>query len=446
MKSSIPKLLHDICGKPMLRWVIDSISNSGVDETLVVISTELDNSEEIHKMPVSLISQNIPLGTGHAVQQANKVLASFEGNLLIVNGDTPAIKPETLSSFVRHHEASGASITVMTCNDPPNENMGLVARNDYTDEITAIMEFKDENYYVSRGGEFNVGAYCIKSDFLQAVLGRIPESSNKEFYITRLIEIACSERLEIGSYKIEDPLEAMGVNNLLELSKVRNVLQNRINNYWLLNGIDLIEPCYIDVHVYIDKDCVIYQNTSLKGNTRIGKRSNIGPNSRLLDSLIGPDCNIFESVVEGATVKDRVNIGPFSHLRYGSYIESGVNIGNFAEIKNTIIGKDTLVGHFSYLGDSDIGAKVNIGAGTITCNFDGYQKHQTIIEEGAFIGSATKLIAPVKIGSYSVTGAGSIVTKDVAPGTTVVGMPARVINNNTSLIAKYNQKDNLSGY
>ncbi|MCL0032003.1 UDP-N-acetylglucosamine diphosphorylase/glucosamine-1-phosphate N-acetyltransferase, partial [Dehalococcoidia bacterium] len=164
-----------------------------------------------------------------------------------------------------------------------------------------------------------------------------------------------------------------------------------------------------------------------------GKASNIGPNSRLVDASVGQNCNIFESVVEGSTIGNDVNIGPFSHVRYGSYIESGVKIGNFAEIKNTQIGKNTLVGHFSYLGDCFIGDKVNIGAGTITCNFDGEQKHQTIIEKGAFIGSDTKLIAPVRVGTNAVTGAGSVVTKDVKPGSTVVGIPARPINKRTSL-------------
>ena len=433
MKSSVPKLLHKICGKSILGWVVDSVSNTRVEKVLVVTSPQLSNSDEIHKMSVSLIPQDIPLGTGHALLQARGELEDFDGNLLIVNGDTPAIKPESFSSLIKQHESSGAFITIMTCDNPFNEKMGLILRKPDTDEITAILEYGDKDYDVNVTSEFNVGAYCIKSELLSAVIDKIPQSSTKEFYITRLIEIAYTEGLCVDSYSIEDMDESIGVNTLLDLSRVRVVLQNRINSYWLLNGVDLIEPCYIEVGVHIGQDSVIYQNTSLQGETCIGKASNIGPNSRLVDASVGQNCNIFESVVEGSTIGNDVNIGPFSHVRYGSYIESGVKIGNFAEIKNTQIGKNTLVGHFSYLGDSFIGDKVNIGAGTITCNFDGEQKHQTIIEKGAFIGSDTKLIAPVRVGTNAVTGAGSVVTKDVKPGSTVVGIPARPINKRTSL-------------
>ena len=446
MKSSVPKLLHKICGKSMLRWVVDSVSNAGAEKILIVTSPQLSASDEIYQIPASFIVQDVPLGTGHALLQARGEIESFNGNWLIVNGDTPAIRPESFSSLIQQHESSGAFITVMTSHDPFNDNMGLISRENDTHYITAILEYGDKDYDVNVSSEFNVGAYCIKSELLPAVIDKIPESSTNEFYITRLIEIAYAEGLWVDSYTIKDPDETIGVNTLHDLSRVRLVLQNRINTYWLLHGVDIIEPCYIEIGVHIDKDSVIYQNTSLQGDTRIGTGCKIGPNSRLLDSSIGTDCKIFESVVEGSTTENGVNIGPFSHVRHGSHIESGVKIGNFAEIKNSNIGKEALVGHFSYLGDCFIGNKVNIGAGTITCNFDGKEKHQTIIEEGAFIGSDTKLIAPIRVGSNAITGAGSVVTKDVKAGTTVVGMPAREINKKTSLSSDYGKEGTDSGY
>lgn len=446
MKSSVPKLLHKICGKSMIGWVVDSVSSAGVEKVLIVTSPQLSDSDEIHQMSASLIAQDIPLGTGHALLQARSELESFSGNWLIVNGDTPAIRPESFSSLIQQHESSGAFITVMTSHDPFNENMGLISREHDTDDITAILEYGDKGYNVNDSSEFNVGAYCIKSELLLAVIDKIPESSTNEFHITRLVEIGHAAGLLVDSFTIEDPDETIGVNTLHDLSRARLVLQNRINTYWLLNGVDIVEPCYIEIDVRIDKDSVIYQNTSLQGDTHIGKGNTIGPNSRLLDASIGTDCKIFESIVENSTIESGVNIGPFSHVRHGSHIESGVKIGNFAEIKNSKIGKEALVGHFSYLGDCFIGKKVNIGAGTITCNFDGKEKHQTIIEEGAFIGSDTKLIAPVKVGSNAITGAGSVVTKDVKAGTTVVGMPARLINRKISLSADYNKEATDSGY
>tara|TARA_Y100000590_G_scaffold414535_1_gene511517 strand:+ start:484 stop:1887 length:1404 start_codon:yes stop_codon:yes gene_type:complete len=446
MKSSVPKLLHKICGKSMLSWVVDAVSDAGVEKVLIVTSPQIADSDEIQQMSASLISQDIPLGTGHALLQARNELESFDGNWLIVNGDTPAIRPASFSSLIQKHESSGAFITVMTSHHPFNGNMGLISRKHDTDDINAIVEYGDEDYDVNVSSEFNVGAYCIRSELLPAVIGKIPESSTNEFYITRLVEIAYAEGLLVDSYTIEDSSETIGVNTLHDLSRARLVLQNRINTYWLLNGVDIVEPCYIEISAHIDKDSVIYQNTSLQGDTHIGKGSKIGPNSRLLDTSVGADCNIFESVIESSTIGNAVNIGPFSHIRHGSYIESGVKIGNFAEIKNSRIGKEALIGHFSYLGDCFIGNKVNIGAGTITCNFDGKEKHQTIIEEGAFIGSDTKLIAPVKVGSNAITGAGSVVTKDVRSGTTVVGMPARPIDRKTPLSSDSNKEGAHSGY
>ena len=246
-----------------------------------------------------------------------------------------------------------------------------------------------------------------------------------DYRITDLIPMANNNSLRIGSVLVEDCDQALGVNNGIDLSLVRNIMQKRINEKWLLNGVSIIEPVYIDESVQLSSDSIIYPNTFIMGNSEVGPNTTIGPNSVITDSFIGEYSKITQSVVENAVLEDSIDVGPYSHIRPDSYIESNVHIGNFAEIKNSRIGRGTQIGHFSYIGDSVVGIEVNIGAGVITCNFDGLEKHRTSIGDRAFIGSDSLLVAPVNIGADASTGAGSVITKDVPDGATVIGMPAR---------------------
>jgi bifunctional UDP-N-acetylglucosamine pyrophosphorylase/glucosamine-1-phosphate N-acetyltransferase len=277
--------------------------------------------------------------------------------------------------------------------------------------------------------ELNTGVYCFRGDWLWDALERIPLSPKGEYYLTDLVGIAVSEGLSVRAIQADDPQEIIGINTRVHLAEATVIMQKRINRAWMLAGVTMIDPVstYIEVGVSIGQDTVIWSNTHLQGETRVGQTCTLGPNTIIRDSQVGDRCEVFSSVLEQAVLEDDVGIGPFGHLRKGAHLAQGVHMGNFGEVKNSYLGPGTKMGHFSYLGDATIGSNVNIGAGTITCNFDGQKKHPTKIGADSFIGSDTMLVAPLTLGEGSHTGAGSVVTKDVPPKTLVVGIPARKI-------------------
>jgi bifunctional UDP-N-acetylglucosamine pyrophosphorylase/glucosamine-1-phosphate N-acetyltransferase len=277
--------------------------------------------------------------------------------------------------------------------------------------------------------ELNSGVYCFQAAWLWEALRRIPLSPKGEYYLTDLVGIAVSDGLSVQAISASDPNELIGINTRLHLAEAESILRQRINRDWMLAGVTLADPAtsYIEAGVTIGQDTVIWPNTHLRGKTVIGANCTIGPNTIIADSQVGEQCKIIASVLEKAILEDHVEVGPFAHLRKGAHLARGVHMGNFGEVKNSYLGPDTKMGHFSYIGDATIGEDVNIGAGTITCNFDGERKNPTIIGSNVFIGSDTMLVAPVKLGDRARTGAGSVVTKDVQPDTLVVGVPARAI-------------------
>ncbi|MCS6906987.1 MAG: DapH/DapD/GlmU-related protein, partial [Anaerolineales bacterium] len=277
--------------------------------------------------------------------------------------------------------------------------------------------------------ELNVGLYCVRADWLWDTLPRITLSQKGEYFLTDLVALAVKEGLEVKTVSLADPVEAIGINHRAHLAEAEAVLRERINTHWMLEGVTILDPqsTYIEADVYLGQDTVIYPNTYLQGKTVIGQSCTIGPNTLIRDSQIGSKCQIVFSVVERAVLEDEVDVGPFAHLRQGAHLARGVHMGNFGEVKNSYLGPGTKMGHFSYIGDATIGAGVNIGAGTITCNYDGEKKNPTEVGDGAFIGSDTMLVAPVKLGEGARTGAGAVVTKDIPPHCLAVGVPARVI-------------------
>tara|TARA_B100001750_G_C15482744_1_gene586464 strand:+ start:206 stop:1555 length:1350 start_codon:yes stop_codon:yes gene_type:complete len=423
MKSKLPKMLQPICGKPMVGYVADAIRNTGINDIYGVIPGNADGFSQAFGYPITLINQQYGThGTGSAIYSSKDIIKQSIDNVLVINGDLPLITPDTILMLMEHHNSSGADISLLTVKSIPTLDMGIVVK-DANNRITHIAEY-DSDRQIS-DGEGNVGAYCFKTYSLGKAIAKLKPNKDGDYRITDLIPMANNNSLRIGSVLVEDCDQALGVNNGIDLSLVRNIMQKRINEKWLLNGVSIIEPVYIDESVQLSSDSIIYPNTFIMGNSEVGPNTTIGPNSVITDSFIGEYSKITQSVVENAVLEDSIDVGPYSHIRPDSYIESNVHIGNFAEIKNSRIGRGTQIGHFSYIGDSVVGIEVNIGAGVITCNFDGLEKHRTSIGDRAFIGSDSLLVAPVNIGADASTGAGSVITKDVPDGATVIGMPAR---------------------
>jgi bifunctional UDP-N-acetylglucosamine pyrophosphorylase/glucosamine-1-phosphate N-acetyltransferase len=317
---------------------------------------------------------------------------------------------------------------MLTIKTKAARGFGRIIR-DETGGVAAIVEEAQATPAQLEIDEVNVGAYCFEAAWLWRTLSRIPLSPKGEYYLTDLLGIAIGDGLQVQAIRLDDPVEVIGINSRVHLAEAEAVLRQRINQSWMTAGVTMIDPhtTYIDKGVTIGQDTVIWPNTYLHGETHIGTGCELGPNTIIRDSRLGNHCHVLVSVMEGAILEDDVDIGPFARLRKGAHLARGVHMGNFGEVKNAYLGPETKMGHFSYIGDATIGEEVNIGAGTITCNYDGKNKHHTEIEKGAFIGSDTMLVAPVKLGEGSQTGAGSVVTKDVPPNTLAVGMPARAI-------------------
>jgi bifunctional UDP-N-acetylglucosamine pyrophosphorylase/glucosamine-1-phosphate N-acetyltransferase len=428
MMSSVPKVLQPICGREMVGLVADSLRDAGFYDTVAVVPPDSPDICDVVMQHATLVEQREPLGTGHALSKAQTLLGDYQGDVLVINGDVPLITPDTLRALIQHHSSSQAYLTILTCDGVSLDGMGRVIR-DEDENVTAIVEEAELNAAAAGVSEINVGIYCLKSPWLWNALEKLSPSAKGEIYLTDLVAEAASQGRKVEAVLLKDNEEALGVNDGIQLAKTREVVQRRINNKWLLNGVTVMDPAFIDVTVELEQDTTIYPNTFLRGNTVIGKGCQIGPGSIIESSVIADGCRVLHSVIEEAVLEERVEVGPYSHVRPDSHIETGVHIGNFAEVKNSRLGKGTKVGHFSYVGDSWVGHNVNVGAGAVTCNFDGIGKHQTIIEEGAFIGSDCMLVAPVRIGAGASTGAGSVVTKDVPAGALVVGIPAKRVPN-----------------
>lgn len=427
MKSVLPKVLHPLAGLPMAAYVIEAVRQAGASRVLMVVGYEAQQLKQALGEDVEYVQQEPQLGTGHAVLQARDVLADWVGDLLVLCGDTPLITPETLWNLLAHHRSSGAMATMLSGSGGHHRGTGRVAR-DEAGRIVGIVEEKEATALQKEIPEWNSGIYCFRSPWLWGLLGSLPAHSDGEYYLTDVIGMAAGLEARVEAVAASDPGECLGVNSRVELALAEGALRQRIREAVMLEGVTLMDPLsiFIDRGVQIGVDTVVHPNTHLLGKSRIGQGCVLGPNSIIRDSVLGRECLILSSVIEEATLEDRVDVGPFSHVRPGVYLETGVHVGNYVELKGSRLGRGTKVGHFSYVGDALVGKDVNIGAGTVTANYDGKAKHQTVIEDGVFIGSDSTLVAPVRVGAGAITGAGSVVTRDVPPGAVAYGIPARV--------------------
>ena len=426
MKSSLPKVLHRIAGRPMIQYVLDAVAGLCETKPVLVVGYGAEALRKAVGESATCVVQSEQLGTGHAVMQARSVLEGQADTVLALYGDMPLLSPRTLQSLASAHQKGRAAVTLLTCVHEDSMGFGRILRSP-DGRVLGIVEEAQATPEQLAIRELNCGIYCFRADWLWEHLPRLPLSPKGEYYLTDLVGMAVAEGQPVEGVLVDDALETLGVNDRLHLARVEGAVRQRIREQWMRAGVTMVDPVttYIEATVAIGPDTIIEPNTHLQGTTRIGANSVLGPNTIIRDSTIGDDCRIEASVVEGAVVENHVSVGPFGHLRQGAHLAEGVHMGNFGEVKNSYLGPGVKMGHFSYLGDTTVGANVNIGCGTVTCNFDGVHKYKTVIEDDAFIGSGTMLVAPVKVGARSVIGAGAVVTHDVPADHLAYGVPAR---------------------
>ena len=426
MRSDLPKVLHKIAGKPMLQYSIDLVAGLTEASPIVVVGHKAEEVQKVIGNQARFVIQQEQLGTAHAVQTAESLLANQVDLVLVLNADLPLILRQSVEGLLAEHQKNTGPITMLTVEADDPRGFGRIVRSksgnviQIVEEAVASSEEKDIK-------ELNVGVYCFQASWLWQALKFVKTSPKGEYYLTDLIEIATQQGEDVHAVLAAEQDEAIGINTRVHLAEVEAVMRRRINHAWMEKGVTIIDPAstYIEAAVEIGQDTVIWPNTVLRGASIIGQHCQIGPNSMIQDTKVGNHCMILQSVMEYAKLEDHVEIGPFGHLRKGAHLADHVHMGNFGEVKNSYLGKGSKMGHFSYMGDAQVGENVNIGAGTITCNYDGKHKNKTVIESNVFIGSDTMLVAPVTIGENSITGAGAVVNRDVPPNTIVVGVPAK---------------------
>jgi bifunctional UDP-N-acetylglucosamine pyrophosphorylase/glucosamine-1-phosphate N-acetyltransferase len=427
MKSSLPKVLHPVAGEPIVLHAIDAAESVSEDLPVLVVGVGGDQVRAMVGERARYVEQQQQLGTGHAVSQAHALLADQSDAVLVTYADMPLLRAETLHKLVERHQETKPALTMLTVVQDATRGFGRVLR-DASGAVEAIVEEVDATPEQLTIRELNAGVYCFDADWLWSHLDQIPLSIKGEYYLTEMVTMAVAEGRRVEALTTDDPSELLGINTRVHLAEAVAVFQQRINEKWMLEGVTIVDPAttHIESSVTLGRDTVIFPNTFLYGKTSIGAECQIGPNTIIRDSVLGDRCIALASVLEGAMVEDHVDMGPFARLRPGAHLAQGVHMGNFGEVKNSYLGPGTKMGHLSYLGDTTTGPDVNIGAGVIVCNYDGKEKHHTEIEEGAFIGSDTMLVAPVRVGKGAKTGAGAVVTRDVPPESLAYGVPARV--------------------
>ncbi len=422
MKSSKPKVAHTIMEKPLVRWVIDAVHKAGVEQVVSVVGFGRDVVEPL-VADTSIVVQEEQLGTAHAVQVAQSAFEDKSGSLVVLSGDSPLVSSETVEKLFSIREDEDAAVVVLTMDVDDPFGYGRIIR-DTNDEVCGIVEQKDCNSEQVKITECNSGFYCFDTQFLFEALREVSsDNAQNEFYLTDVISIARTKGKKVLGLKAQDPRECLGVNSRVQLAQATKILQERINLFHMNNGVTIMDPSttWIGPDVEIENDTEILPMSFLMGKCKVGSNSVIGPQSRLTDTTVGNNCTIEETIALESVLEDDVSTGPRAYLRPQTHVCKGAKVGTHVEIKKSTIGPGSKVPHLSYIGDATLGKDINIGAGTITCNYDGEKKWPTTIEDDVFVGSDVMLVAPVTIGEGSLIGAGSVITKDVSAGALGLG-------------------------
>lgn len=423
MKSALPKVLHAVGGQSMLRHVMTAAEQAGAKRTIVVVGFGGDQVQAEIGAAAEYVLQAEQLGTGHAMMQAQPVLAGYTGTVLLLCGDTPLLTGNTLQQLVAAHQQSGAAATVLTAMPADATGYGRILR-DKSGQVLGIVEQKDATPEQKQIGEINTGIYCFEAAPLFAALaGLTCNNAQQEYYLTDVLAILAQAGQRVGAVEVADFQETLGINSRLQLAEAEKILRQRKLLELMDSGVTVMDPAstFVDASVSIGEDTVLYPFTWLEGKTTIGRDCRIGPNSRIADSQLGDAVTLHFSYAHECKIADGVTVGPYVHLRPDAELAAGVKVGNFVEVKNSRVGVGSKLPHLSYIGDADIGSGVNIGCGTITVNYDGKKKHRTVVGDTAFVGCNSNLVAPVSVGAGSYIAAGSTITKDVPDGALGVG-------------------------
>ena len=418
MKSRVPKVMHEICGKPMISHVLDAVDAAGATRVIVVVGHGADLVKQAVGMRGECVLQAEQLGTGHAVMQAEGALREYTGTCAVVAGDAAFLSGDDLATLVEGHQESGALATVLSAVLDDPSGYGRIIRGPQG-EIVKIVEEKDASAEEAATREVNSSIYCFDTHALfDALHGIAPENAQDEYYLTDVIGIMIGKGFPVRVVRARDPLSARGINTRVQLAEAERIFRDRVRERLMLSGVTLVDPpsTFVDASVVVGRDTIILPFTVLQGKTVIGESCTIGPFVRMADSAVSDGASVSNAVVLQSAIGPGATVGPYSFLRPGTVLEEKSKVGTFVEVKKSIIGKGSKVPHQTYLGDATVGEGVNVGAGTITCNYDGWQKHPTIIEDRVFIGSNSNLVAPVRIGKGAYVAAGSTITRDVPEG------------------------------
>ena len=433
LKSNLPKVLHPAAGRPLISHVLAALSPLPLADTVVVASRrwkQVKASLEVDGFAqLKFAVQEEPRGTADAARIGLAALETDPDVVLVVPGDTPLIESDTFFRLLEAHRSFGAAATVLTSVVHDPTGYGRVVRDG--DWIERIVEDRDATGAVRRIHEINGGVYVFDAETLSDVLAKVDcENSQSEYYLTDVMGMLWSAGRSVGAVQTNAD-EVSGVNNRSQLAYVSGLIRHRVCERWMAEGVSIVDPrtTYIDSTVVIERDATIHPFTFLEGETHISEGAEVGPQSRLVDSWVGPGATVTFAVVRESTIGPEAIVGPFASLRPGNKLERKAKIGTFVEAKNSVVGEGSKVNHLSYVGDTEIGRRVNVGAGTVTCNWDGKEKHKTIIDDDAYISSDTMLVAPVRVGRRAATGAGAVVKDDVPDDALAVGVPARIIAN-----------------
>ena len=417
MKSKLPKVLHKAAGKSMLDHVIDSAIKLNPSKILVIVGFEAQtviNSYD-NRFPITWVEQKEQLGTGHAVMQVIPHLKDYNGEIMLLSGDVPLLSTSTMLQILKSHQENNSHCTILTTVIDNPYGYGRIIKNE-NNHVTKIVEQKDATDFEKTVREINSGTYCFNWKNLEKYLLQLtPQNAQGEYYLTDTIQMFVGNNLKVNSFITNDMNQILGVNDRLTLSKIARIMKNQINENLMMSGVTIIDPetTYIDANIEIGADTTIYPNTIIEGKSVIGESCLLGPNTHIVNSIIDNNCEIVYSSVSDSEIGDSTKVGPFARIREHAKINKNCKIGNFVELKKTVFSEGVKASHLAYLGDADLGKNTNIGAGTITCNYDGKKKHKTTIGENVFVGSNSTLVAPITLETDSYIAAGSVITETV---------------------------------